>query len=271
LNNYTISYANGALTVSSVALTITANSRTKPYGQTVTFSGTEFTTSGLQNSDTVSSVTLTSSGAAAAATVTGSPYSIVPTAAVGTGLANYPVSYVNGTLTVNQATAIITWTNLIPIIYGASLTTNELNATANVPGSFEYTPTNGSALDTGTNTLSVIFTPTDTVDYNSTTNAVGLFVSNAVLTVTAADANRGYGRTNPVFTGMIMGVTNGDNITATYSTPATISSPVGTYPIVASLVDTNNRQTNYTVSLTNGTLNIMAGPLPPTGFRSISQ
>ena len=103
LNNYTIAYANGALAVSPAALTVTASNRSKTYGQTVVFAGTEFTFSGLLNSDTVNSVTLTSSGAAATATVAGSPYSIVPSAAVGTGLDNYTITYANGTLTVNPA------------------------------------------------------------------------------------------------------------------------------------------------------------------------
>src|SRR5207237_770588 len=103
LANYNISYVNGTLTVQAATLTITANSLTKSYGQTVTFAGTEFTSSGLLNGDSVTSVTLTSAGAAATASVAGSPYAIVPSAAVGTGLANYNISYVNGTLTVARA------------------------------------------------------------------------------------------------------------------------------------------------------------------------
>ena len=59
---------------------------TKTYGQTATFAGTAFTTSGLVNSDTVTSVSLSSTGAAATATVSGSPYAIVASAAVGSGL-----------------------------------------------------------------------------------------------------------------------------------------------------------------------------------------
>ena len=46
-------YVNGSLTVNPAPLTITADSTSKTYGQTVTFAGTEFTTSGLVNSDTV--------------------------------------------------------------------------------------------------------------------------------------------------------------------------------------------------------------------------
>jgi hypothetical protein len=108
--------------------------------------------------------------------------------------------------------------------------------------------------------LTAVFTPTDTVDYTSATNTVGLVVSPAPLTVTASNANRTEGQTNPVFSGTISGLTNNDNITATYSTTATISSPAGTYPIVPSLVDPNNREGNYVVTLTNGTLTVY--PLP---------
>ncbi len=107
LTNYTITYSNGTLTVNPAPLTITTNNQIKNYAATVTFAGTEFTTNPnpLYNSDTVTSVTLTSAGAAATATVAGSPYPIVPSAAAGTGLANYTISYMNGSLTVNTGTA----------------------------------------------------------------------------------------------------------------------------------------------------------------------
>ena len=103
-SNYNVATSSpSSLTVTAVALTITAKNITKTYGQTVTFAGTEFTPSGLVNGDTVTSVTLTSAGAAATATVAGSTYPIVPSAAMGSGLSNYIISYVNGTLTVNPA------------------------------------------------------------------------------------------------------------------------------------------------------------------------
>ena len=62
LGNYTITYTNGTLTVDPAALTITANDRTKTYGDLVTFAGMEFTPAGLVNGDVVTSVTLTSAG-----------------------------------------------------------------------------------------------------------------------------------------------------------------------------------------------------------------
>jgi len=101
LENYTITYANGTLTVSPKALTITANNASKIYGATTTFSGDEFNTLGLVNADTVTSVTLTSSGAVNTANV--GPYNIVPSAAIGIGLGNYTITYANGTLTIDKA------------------------------------------------------------------------------------------------------------------------------------------------------------------------
>jgi len=121
--NYTITYTNGALTISPASLGITANNRGKTYGQTVTFAGTEFTPVGLQNSETVGSVTLTSPGAVATASVAGSPYNITPSAATGGTFTpgNYTIGYTNGALSVNKATLTIT-ANSTNKIVGETLT-----------------------------------------------------------------------------------------------------------------------------------------------------
>jgi hypothetical protein len=79
-------------------------------------------------------------------------------------------------LVVTRGTPIITWANPSSITYGTPLSCDQLNATANVPGNFAYTPANGTVLNTGTNTLSTIFTPTDTVDYSSASDSVSLVV-----------------------------------------------------------------------------------------------
>ena len=90
------------VTADKAALAITSDDTSKTYGDTVTFAGTEFTTGDLVAGDSVTSVTLASSGAAANATVSGSPYSITGSDAVGTGLSNYTITYNTGTLTVDQ-------------------------------------------------------------------------------------------------------------------------------------------------------------------------
>ena len=61
-----------------------------------------------------------------------------------------------------------------------------------------------------------------------------------------------------------MGVQNGDNITASYSTTATTNSPVGTYSIVASLNDPNGKLGNYSVTTNNGVLSVTAATLVGT-------
>ena len=65
---------------------------------------------------------MTSAGAAATATVAGSPYTITPSAAVGTGLANYIISYHDASvgLTVNAIALDITADNQSKN-YGAAL------------------------------------------------------------------------------------------------------------------------------------------------------
>jgi hypothetical protein len=58
-------------------------------------------------------------------------YPITPTAA-GANLANYTVVTTSGTLTVTQATPIVSWNNPASITYGTALSTIQLNATATV-------------------------------------------------------------------------------------------------------------------------------------------
>ncbi len=125
--NYTLVVTNAntsgsavaSLTVTPAALSVTASNLTKPFGQTYTFLGTEFSASGLVSGDSVTSVTLTSTGAAAGAAV--GNYSIVPSAAVGTGVANYTITYNNGTLAVVQ-TLPATGTNMAVNLNGNNLT-----------------------------------------------------------------------------------------------------------------------------------------------------
>lgn len=68
---------------------------------------------------------------------------------------------------------------------GTALSSTQLDATANVPGTFVYNPAAGTIPADGSDTLSVTFTPTDTTDYNSATATVTLAVEGFTLTTTA--------------------------------------------------------------------------------------
>lgn len=88
-----------------------------------------------------------------------------------------------------QAVPVLTWSTPDPIVFGAPLSGTQLNATANVPGSFVYTPPAGTVLPAGTHGLSVTFTPEDTVNYEQAAANVSLTVlmaPQATLTVTGA-------------------------------------------------------------------------------------
>ena len=117
--NYTVSYEPGVFTIARAPLTITARSRTKTYGQSITLNGeTGFTMTPetLRDGDSVTSVTLTSEGAAADAAA--GAYQIVASNAQGTGLANYEITYAPGTLTVSRRQVTIT-ANAAGKVYGA--------------------------------------------------------------------------------------------------------------------------------------------------------
>src|SRR5207302_421285 len=96
------------------------------------------------------------------------------------------------TLTVTQATPVIAWSNPAAITYGTALSATQLDATANVPGTFAYTPAAGIVLGAGTQTLSVTFTPTDTADYTTATQTAQLLVNKAHLTVTADSKSKSF-------------------------------------------------------------------------------
>ncbi|MDB6066752.1 MAG: type fimbrial biosis protein PilY1 [Pedosphaera sp.] len=248
--NYVPVTMNVSLVVLPAPLSVTAANASRAFGQAnPVFSGT---LTGVTNGDNITATYLT-------VATTNSPtgtYSILPTLVDPNGrLVNYSVSTNAGTLTINNGTPVVTWTPTSPIVYGTPVGTSQNNASASVPGTFVYTSTNGAALPAGTNTLHVVFTPSD-ANYVPVSMNASLVVLTAPLTVTTANAARAFGQPNPVFSGTLTGVTNGDNITATYSTAATTNSPSGAYPILPSLVDPNSRLVNYSVTTNAGTLTI---------------
>lgn len=97
--------------------------------------------------------------------------------------ANYGTATATVQLTVNRATPVITWPTPAPIAYGTPLSSVQLNATANVPGVFVYTPPAGTVLQPGNQTLSVVFTPTDSANYASAAAQVTLLVTQPAISI----------------------------------------------------------------------------------------
>jgi hypothetical protein len=64
---------------------------------------------------------------------------------------------------------VITWPAPQPVPFGTALSAQQLDAQANVPGTFVYAPPAGTVLLEGTQTLTTIFAPTDSTHYATAT------------------------------------------------------------------------------------------------------
>lgn len=91
----------------------------------------------------------------------------------------------------------------------------------------------------------------------STNISFSFTIAPAPLVVTANDTSRHVGQANPSFTGMLVGVTNGDNISVTFDCAATESSPAGDYPIHPMFHDPDDRLGNYSVTTNVGMLHVL--------------
>lgn len=95
----------------------------------------------------------------------------------------------------SKITPTVTWSNPANIIYGAALSGGQLNAVSSVSGTFSYTPASGTVLGVGNQTLSMVFTPTDTVNYNTVNRSVTLTVAKGIQNIRAFEniGNKLYG------------------------------------------------------------------------------
>ncbi len=130
-------------------------------------------------------------------------------------------------LQVNQATPKITWAKPAAITYGTAISGTQLDATVSVAGSFAYSPSVGTVLSAGTQTLSVTFTPTNTTDYTSATDTVTLTVNTASSTTTITSQTPNPSLVNQAVTVSFQvtgsGVGPTGNVTVTASTGQTCS------------------------------------------------
>ena len=170
-----ITYGTATTTISGT-LNANADGQTVPSGETVVVTLDGVTQSAKLNGSDSFSTTFNIITLAASST----PYTIGFSYG---GDANFTSATGSSTLTVNQATPSITWNNPSPIAYFMPLGGNQLDASANVLGTFVYTPAAGTLLSAGTHSLSVTFTPTNAADYTSATATVPIVVLGTGVTV----------------------------------------------------------------------------------------
>ena len=265
-----------SINVNQAGLTVTANNVSKLYGQNLVFAGTEFTTSGLIGSDSVTSVTLASDGATNTAPVAGSSYSIIASGAMGSGLGNYNITYNPGSLTVNPANLGVTADNQSRI-YGAinpeftvsysGFVNGESLTNSDVVGASDLSTMADTNSPVGTYDITNLVGSLASTNYTFSLTNGTLTVAVAAITVTADNQSRGYGAVNPNLTASYSGFVNGDDASVISGAPglsvsADTNSPVGTYTV--STTAGSLSATNYAFTLVNGSLDVTQASLTVT-------
>ena len=287
--NYAITYHAGTLTVNTAALDITANNDSKTYGTLKTYGAgsTAFSTGAgqLKNSDGVTSVTITDTNSGGPVTAAaGGSYPLTPSAAVGTGLSNYAITYHAGTLTVNTAALDITANNDSKTYgtlktYGAGSTAFSTGAgqLKNSDGvtSVTITDTNSGGPVTAAAGGSYPLTPSAAVgtglsNYAITYHAGTLTVNTAALDITANNDSKTYGTLKTYGAGSTAFSTgagqlkNSDGVTSVTITDTNSGGPVtaaagGSYPLTPSAA-VGTGLSNYAITYHAGTLTVNQAP-----------
>nr|WP_255502210.1 MBG domain-containing protein [Algoriphagus sp. AK58] len=250
--NYAITLVNGTLIVGQKALTITADDKSKVYGEanpvlTISYNG-------LVNGDTQ----VTTLPSISTTATQGSNVGTYPITLSGGSDQNYAITLVNGTLTIGQKALTITADDKSKV-YGESNPTLTFTYTGLVNGDTQVTtePSISTTATQGSNVGTYPITLSGGSDPNYAITLVNgtLTVGQKAVTITADDKQKIYGEANPVLTFSYTGLVNGDTKVTTepsISTTATQGSNVGTYPITLS----GGSDLNYAITLVNGTLTV---------------
>lgn len=270
LGNYAVTTNNGTLTVNTAALTAKADDPVRGYGQTnrltVSYSGF-----GIGQDTNI---------------LSGSP-SLSTTAATNSPAGIYPITISQGTLVVNDTNYSLVFSNGFLTVTQAVLTVTADDQTrtygaANAPLTFNYggfvngdgtnivigSPVLSTSADTnsaiGTYPITVSLGTLSVTDTNYSISLVNgnVTVTPALLSINADNQTRSYGATNPILTGAIVGIQNGDAILVSYSTAADTNSPIGNYDIVPAA--SGPQLTNYSVVASNGVLTVTPAELSVT-------
>lgn len=250
--------ATQPVTVQKAPLNITADDKIKPEGDpnpalTATYSGLVY---GETATVLTTPVTLSTTA------VTTSPVGTYPITASGATAANYNITFVGGTLTVNPRQAqTLTFAALPAKTYGAAdFAAGATSTNTTIP--ITYTSSNTGVATTSGSTIRIVGAGTTTITasqagsplfHAATPVAQVLTVNKANLTVRAYDTTRAHGAQNPEFRVSYSGFVNGEGVNhlttiPLVSTPAVVSSAPGYYPITLAGGESNNYNFVYVPS-----------------------
>ncbi|NBT09379.1 MAG: hypothetical protein EBS98_11375, partial [Chitinophagia bacterium] len=271
--NYTINYVSGTLTVNKAPLTITAENKTKAYGEVNPI--LTYTYSGLVNGE-LATFTWPNIITTALPNSPVGTYPIIPSAATDP---NYTITYVNGSLTVTKAPLTIT-AKPHTITYNGTAYTggNGLvlvglasgESISNLTGTLTYSGTSQGAKNVGSYTIipGGLNSPNYNINYVGST----LEIKKATLKVIAGDQSVNFGTpaakilTDATFTfASLLGGDDASSITGSisYSTNYTSLTSTGASGIYIEPIITGLSATNYELIAEKGNITITAPPASP--------
>jgi hypothetical protein len=268
--NYTVTQPSLTASITTRSLTITANDVNKAYGDVLTdgSGSTAFSSSGLQNSEAIGSVTISYGNGALAGDAVGTYASqVTPSAATGGTFtaSNYSISYVAGNIIVSSVPTLnpVTLTSALSTTYGtassgvsfvASGSNLSTNITVTAQSGYQVSNDNASfgssvsvsslttvyvrfeatqSVGTYNNATAVVLSSTGATSVNVTTSSSGNIITAKALTISGISiSNKVYdGNTTATISGTAAysGLVNGESFSVTGTASAVFNNKnVGT-------------------------------------------
>lgn len=271
--NYSISFIAGTLTITPHSLTITATNSSREYAQPNPSFSVSF--DGLVNGDSASSLSGMLICTASASST--SPVGTYPITCSGLSSTNYTISYAPGQLTVTSGSVLVTADN-VSRVYGQANPAFTVSysgfasgdSTSTLSGTLNCSTTAGIGTPVGT--YPITCSGLSSTNYTITYTPGQLSITPASLSVSANNTSRQYGQANPLFAPSYAGFVDGDSTSSLSGilsclTTATPSSPVGTYAIACSGLNS----TNYSIGYVPGQLSVTPAPLTITANNASRQ
>ncbi|MGA9670821.1 MAG: choice-of-anchor D domain-containing protein, partial [Terracidiphilus sp.] len=244
LTDYTMTTNSVSITVNAAIPVITwAAPAAIPYGTAL---------SGVQL-DASSTVAGTFSYSPAAGTVLTAGSHAITATFTPTDLTDYTTTSSSVSITVNAVTPVITWAAPAAITYGTALSGTQLNASSTVAGTFSYSPAAGTVLTAGSHAITATFTPSDSINYRTTTSSVSITVNTVTPVITwAAPAAITYGT---ALSGTQLNASSTMAGTFSYSPAAGTVLTAGSHAITATFTPTDSTDYTTTTSSVSITVN----------------
>ncbi|MEQ9376454.1 MAG: MBG domain-containing protein [Imperialibacter sp.] len=250
--NYAISFVDGELEITKKVLTVTAENKTKTYGEvdpanSVTYSGFA---SGEDETDLDGTLSFSRTPGEGAGT-----YAITP---AGFTSDDYAISFVAGDLEITKKALTVTAEDKTKE-YGAADPANTVTYAGFISGE-DATDLGGTlsfSRTAGENAATYAITPSGLTSGNYAISfAAGeLEITKKALIITAEDKTKQYGEADPTATVVYHGLVEGDNATD-FSGVLAFTRTIGENPGVYTISPSGLTSGNYTVSFADGELQI---------------